>query len=92
MVSSEKVFISTTYEDETVILGRDSLVSQEAESAPGYALATFAGKLLLPVLNRIEKGKKFLDLVNKPFLALGWLSVVIITVLFAVGAIVKVCL
>lgn len=28
---------------------------------------------------------------NKPFLALGWLSVMIITVLFAVGAVVKAC-
>lgn len=56
-----------------------------------YALATFAGKLLLPILNRVEKFKKFLDLDNKPFLAFGWLSVVIITVLFAIGAVVKAC-
>ena len=57
-----------------------------------YALATFAGKLLLPILNRIQKGKKYFDLDNKPYLALGWLSVVIITVLFALGAVVKACL
>ena len=56
-----------------------------------YALATFTGKLLLPILNRIEKGKKYFDIDNKPFLALGWLSVMIITVLFVVGAVVKAC-
>lgn len=53
-----------------------------------YALATFAGKLLLPILNRIQKFKKLVDLDNKPFLALGWLSVIIVTVGFAV---VKAC-
>lgn len=47
--------------------------------------------LLLPVLSRVEKFKKLFDLDNKPFLALGWLSVMIITVLFALGAVVKAC-
>lgn len=56
-----------------------------------YALATFAGKLLLPILNRIEGFKKLVDLDNKPFLALGWLSVMIVTVLFALGAMIKAC-
>lgn len=56
-----------------------------------YALATFAGKLLLPILNRIEGFKKLVDLDNKPFLALGWLSVMIVTLLFALGAVVKAC-
>ena len=47
--------------------------------------------LLLRILNRIKIGKKFFDRDKKPFLALGWLSVVIITVLFALGAVVKAC-
>jgi len=53
-----------------------------------FGIAAWIG-LCVGVLNRIEKGRKYFDIEKKPFLALGWLSVMIITAIFAIGALAK---